>query len=87
MVDQEGGRHQTSKLQLTDTVALKIRRNKPRDGRLRPSCDKQTFWILGMLEVGKDPSEQAEEARPQTELCLEGYQVSLPRRSHISIYP
>lgn len=55
---------------------LRIRRNKPRGERLCPSCDKQTFWILGIREVGKDPSEHAEEARSQTELCLEGYQVS-----------
>lgn len=71
----------------TDIVAFKIRRNKSRDERLCPSGDKETFWILGIREVGKDPSEHAEEARSQTELCLEGYQVSSPRQSHVSAYP
>ena len=87
MADREEGRHKLSKLQLKDAVTLRIMRNKTRDDRLCPSCDKQTFWILGIREVGKDPSERAEEARSQTELCLEGYQLSLPRQSRISIYP
>lgn len=63
------------------------RRSQPRNEDLCPSCDKQTVQILGMGEVGKDPREHAKEARSQTEPSWEGYQVSLPRRSHISIYP